>query len=249
MGDGSGFGSWVGAVLDLPAELIETSDAFWSGALGWSVAEPGREHPEFHFLRPAEGDAHVLVQTIDGSPRVHLDLYADDVPGEAERMVGLGAELVAERAHWNVLSSPGGFPFCLVAFDGERSRPPAATWPDGHRSRLVQLCLDVPHGRVDRETTFWRGVTGWQFRPSRGREFAGHLYPGAGGSLQLLIQELGEDDAGTSTRAHLDLGADDREAEAARLVELGAQRLATGRGWIVMRDPAGLTFCVTGQPP
>jgi glyoxalase superfamily protein len=41
----------------------------------------------------------------------------------------------------------------------------------------------------------------------------------------------------------------DRAAEATRLVALGATRLATGRGWIVLQDPDGQTFCATGQPP
>lgn len=46
-----------------------------------------------------------------------------------------------------------------------------------------------------------------------------------------------------------DLGADAVETEAARLVELGAERLEPGRGWIVLRDPVGMVFCVTGNSP
>ena len=53
----------------------------------------------------------------------------------------------------------------------------------------------------------------------------------------------------TAVRAHIDLGADDIEAEATRLVGLGAQRLGPGRGWIVLRDPVGMVFCVTGNSP
>ena len=145
--------------------------------------------------------------------------------------------------------SPTGFPFCVVKSDGERERPRARTWPDGHRSRLVQVCLDIPHGRIDEETAFWRTITGWPLEPSSQEEFAGHLKPGEGGSLQLLLQELGPDDPATTTRAHLDLGADDREAEVARLEALGAQRVSDGSGWVVMRDPVGQVFCVTGQAP
>ena len=52
-----------------------------------------------------------------------------------------------------------------------------------------------------------------------------------------------------AVRAHIDLGADDIEAEAARLVGLGAERLGPGRGWIVLRDPVGMVFCVTGNSP
>ena len=68
------------------------------------------------------------------------------------------------------------------------------------------------------------------------------------GSLQLLVQRRASAEPREVT-LHLDLGTDDREAEAARLVALGATRVATGGGWIVLRDPDGRTFCATGQPP
>ena len=49
-------------------------------------------------------------------------------------------------------------------------------------------------------------------------------------------------------RMHLDLAAADREAEVARLVELGATRVTDmdewGYQWTVMQDPEGNEFCV-----
>jgi len=45
-------------------------------------------------------------------------------------------------------------------------------------------------------------------------------------------------------RVHLDLRADDVEAEAARLVELGATELHRNHTWITLRDPQGNEFCV-----
>ena len=49
-------------------------------------------------------------------------------------------------------------------------------------------------------------------------------------------------------RMHVDLAAADREAEVARLVELGATRVSDmdewGYEWTVMRDPEGNEFCV-----
>lgn len=51
-------------------------------------------------------------------------------------------------------------------------------------------------------------------------------------------------------RVHLDLGADDREAEIARLVGLGATRGEThrmpeaGLVWTVLQDPEGNELCV-----
>ncbi len=244
------FGVWIGAVLDVPADQVQATDRFWSRALGWDVGDPWPSHPEFHSLLPPEGSSHVLVQTVEGPARVHLDLYAADVDGEADRIVDLGAERVARHAHWQVLTSPAGLPFCVVTSEGGRDRPPAQEWPGGHHSRLVQVCLDIPHGRLPDETTFWRAATGWAFEASDSPEFAGHLKPGPGGSMQLLLQELGPAEPAEPARAHLDLGAGtDRAVEADRLVSLGAELVREHRGWIVLTDPAGLTFCVTSQHP
>jgi predicted enzyme related to lactoylglutathione lyase len=49
-------------------------------------------------------------------------------------------------------------------------------------------------------------------------------------------------------RVHIDFASDDRDREAARLVELGATRGADhdewGHSWTVMADPEGNEFCV-----
>jgi hypothetical protein len=89
----------------------------------------------------------------------------------------------------------------------------------------------------------------WPWSASDAEEFAGKLYPPSGSSVQLLFQRLGDDDAGTTVRAHIDLGTDDLEADAQRLVELGATRIGPGRGWVALRDPTGLVFCTTGNSP
>ena len=49
---------------------------------------------------------------------------------------------------------------------------------------------------------------------------------------------------GERNRLHLDVVADDREAEIARLVALGATRSREGDGYTVLRDPEGNPFCV-----
>ena len=48
---------------------------------------------------------------------------------------------------------------------------------------------------------------------------------------------------------HVDIHTDDLEAEVARLEGLGAQRVERVAHWWVMRDPAGLPFCVLPDPP
>lgn len=49
-------------------------------------------------------------------------------------------------------------------------------------------------------------------------------------------------------RLHLDVSADDQEAEVERLITLGATRTDVGQPeqspWVVMADPEGNEFCV-----
>jgi hypothetical protein len=48
-------------------------------------------------------------------------------------------------------------------------------------------------------------------------------------------------------RLHLDFRPDDRDAEVARLLALGATRADVGQGeqsWVVLADPEGNEFCV-----
>ena len=46
------------------------------------------------------------------------------------------------------------------------------------------------------------------------------------------------------SRVHLDIEADDIEAEVARLERLGARRIAAVKSWQVMEAPTGQRFCV-----
>jgi hypothetical protein len=61
-----------------------------------------------------------------------------------------------------------------------------------------------------------------------------------GAGLMLLMQRL---ESGVP-RLHLDIHTDDVDAEVARLERLGANRVQKVQTWWVMRDPAGLPFCV-----
>jgi hypothetical protein len=58
--------------------------------------------------------------TLQIPPRIHLDLYTDDQPGEVARLLALGATEV----HWDkrppnadyvILADPEGNRFCVVA--------------------------------------------------------------------------------------------------------------------------------------
>src|SRR6266496_6494597 len=58
------------------------------------------------------------------------------------------------------------------------------------------------------------------------------------------VQRLEEGQGGV----HVDIHADDLAAEVARLEGLGAERVGRARSWWVLRDPAGLLFCVMPEP-
>ena len=69
----------------------------------------------------------------------------------------------------------------------------------------------------------------------------GHADP----NLMLLMQRL---ESG-GPRVHLDIHADDLDAEVARLERLGAERVRKVQARWVMRDPAGLLFSVLPVSP
>lgn len=112
-----------------------------------------------------------------------------------------------------------------------------------HYSRLSKIVIDVPGADHDRELAFWSGATGLSLI-----RFDSHPeYHGAelhGQELGLLIQRLGDGPA----RVHLDIHTDDTAAEIARLEKLGAQLVQRVHAWWIMRDPAGLLFCVIPEP-
>ena len=113
-----------------------------------------------------------------------------------------------------------------------------------HYSRLSKVVIDVPPADHDRELAFWTAATGQPLaRFDRHPEYHGAALHGQ--DLWLLIQRLGEGQA----RVHIDIHTDDPAAEMARLEKLGAQLVQQVHFWWVMRDPAGLPFCILPERP
>ena len=222
---------------------------FWSEALGWPIGEPWDDGPELRSFLPPQGDAYVHQRTVSGAPGVHLDLEVPDLAAETDRLVGLGATEVRRTSDRHTLRSPGGLDLGLVPARPRHERPAPVIGPAGSRRRLVQVCLDLPARHVEVEAAFWRAALPWPEVVVDAPEFLGRLVPPLGAPLQVLLQRLGDDDPGTTTRAHLDLGSDDLAADAAWLRSRGATAVHDGDGFIALRDPAGLAFCVTGNSP
>jgi hypothetical protein len=112
-----------------------------------------------------------------------------------------------------------------------------------HYSRLSKVVIDVPPGEHDRELAFWCAAVGQHLaQGARYPEYHGAALHGQ--QFGLLIQRLGHGPG----RVHLDIHTDDLAAEVARLEELGAERVQLAHLWWIMRDPAGLLFCVVPEP-
>lgn len=113
-----------------------------------------------------------------------------------------------------------------------------------HFSRISKIVIDVPAESHADELAFWQAATGEQFEGFvRYPEYHGAMLRGE--RVGMLVQRLGDGAA----RVHLDIHTDDVDAERARLEKLGAHLVQEVNSWLVMRDPAGLLFCVIGEPP
>ncbi|WP_036508249.1 VOC family protein [Nocardioides sp. URHA0020] len=238
---------WVSAFLDLAPGDLDRGLAFWRDVTGYAVSAPRGETDEFVSLLPPDGDDYLRVQHLeDGPGRIHLDLHVEHPAVAAEAAIELGGHvLVRHEEGYVVVRSPGGLICCFVTHPATR-RPAPATWPGGHRSQVDQLCLDVPRAAYNGEVAFWQGLTGWELTDLEETELE-RLQPPADQPLRWLVQRL--DDADGPVRAHLDLATDDRDAEVARHLALGATQVARRDGWTVLTDPVGTPYCITRRMP
>ncbi|MBV9094925.1 MAG: hypothetical protein JO132_13805 [Streptosporangiaceae bacterium] len=91
-------------------------------------------------------------------------------------------------------------------------------------------------------------MTGWPLRSGSLPEFA-RLAPPAGTSARLLLQRRGEAGPAEQVTGHIDVACEDRAALAAAHAALGGTILSAFPGWIVMADPVGRVYCLTGRDP
>lgn len=114
----SNFGFW-GLAMD--ANDVESLARFWRDAANYKI-----EDSHFPYLAvltsgdPVQPRIIILQvpETKSAKNRVHLEFKTDDLKSEAERIVELGATLIAERefgdTQWIVMQDPEGNEFCLV---------------------------------------------------------------------------------------------------------------------------------------
>jgi hypothetical protein len=110
---------------------LEAGERFWSAALGVGVR--GRREP-YVLLEPVCGELRFLLQRVPEQKacksRVHLDIEADNVEAEVNRLEALGARRQERVEDWWVLVDPCGNEFCVVPAYTEWFETSAHVWPD-----------------------------------------------------------------------------------------------------------------------
>lgn len=111
-----------------------------------------------------------------------------------------------------------------------------------HRSRLAGFIIDCQDAPVEESARFWSEALGLSIADPN--EDGAGKYAVLGGTpadLHIEVQRVAHE-----SRVHLDIEADDIEAEVARLKTLGATEVSRPHNarWVVMQAPTGQRFCV-----
>jgi len=111
-----------------------------------------------------------------------------------------------------------------------------------HRSRLAGFIIDCEGGSLAEAASFWSQALGLAVvDPDEGGEDTYARLDGSPLGLHIEVQKVSH-----PSRVHLDIESDDIEAEAKRLIALGAKEIARPHDsrWIVLEAPTGQRFCV-----
>jgi predicted enzyme related to lactoylglutathione lyase len=96
---------------------------------------------------------------------------------------------------------------------------------------------------------FWAEAVGYRYHGDV--EQYAVLVPAEGEKGPMLLLQRVDEAKAAKNRVHVDVGAADVDAEADRLVAIGATRTGAGNigdhRWIVLADPEGNEFCVCSE--
>ena len=120
----------AGFIIDCQTGDLDAAATFWSRALGVGVGghEVEGDAEYFPFI-DTPGDLHVEVQKVSHPSRVHLDIEADDIDAEADRLEQLGAKRIGFVKRWWVMEAPTGQRFCVVRMKHPGRGAPPREWP------------------------------------------------------------------------------------------------------------------------
>jgi len=109
-----------------------------------------------------------------------------------------------------------------------------------HKSRLAGFIIDCHTEDLDAAARFWGAALGLEPEsPAAAAEALYRRLKTGPADLHIEVQQVRHE-----SRVHLDIEADDIEAEAKRLEALGARRIANVNTWVVMQAPTGQRFCI-----
>jgi hypothetical protein len=113
--------------LSIATVTVDTTDPvplarWWADQLGGQVNDPF----DGFFLIVSGGPVQMAFGKVDdptpGKNRIHVDLFADDLDAEVDRLVEAGAGLVERRGdesfRWVTLTDPDGNQFCVAQGEG-----------------------------------------------------------------------------------------------------------------------------------
>ena len=120
----------AGFIIDCQTDDLDAAAAFWSRALGVTIADPdaGDGTSEYQMFGDTPGDLHIEVQKVDHPSRVHLDIESDDIDAESDRLEKLGAKRIAFVKRWWVMEAPTGQRFCVVKMHHPETGPKPNKW-------------------------------------------------------------------------------------------------------------------------
>ncbi|MBJ6764371.1 VOC family protein [Myxococcaceae bacterium JPH2] len=101
-------------VIDCQTQDLDAATTFWSQALGRPATPASPDSPTYRELAPRGDEPGLLLQRVDHPSRIHLDIEADDLDAEVERLEALGARRIAYVKRWWVMEAPTGHRFCVV---------------------------------------------------------------------------------------------------------------------------------------
>ena len=108
-----------------------------------------------------------------------------------------------------------------------------------HRILLRTVVIDVPSEANDPTRDFWTAALRSDTRRAK-KHPEYHVLENSAAAGPVMVQDVGT----AAARVHLDIESSDVEAEVARLIAAGATEVERHSDWVVLRDPAGLLFCV-----
>lgn len=103
-------------IIDCQTDDLIEQAGFWGSALGLEVESlQGQRNTKYIRLEGKSGDIQILLQQVDHSNRIHLDIETDNIEAEVKRLESLGAEIVSKLERWTVMQAPSGHRFCVIS--------------------------------------------------------------------------------------------------------------------------------------